>query len=149
MIKNTVDHVRSMSGQDTELEGKLISGLVNHHSMGAARRRGSVLSQKEMRCAEIVIGNLAEGLQTVKGTHSQDDVIAKKCTLRMCSSKTLVESRMARATGRMLNLHPHNIRTYAFARDEVLDEDAKKVLKRENHAIQTLDVSQTKFYKEF
>ncbi|KAL3681704.1 hypothetical protein R1sor_024660 [Riccia sorocarpa] len=116
MIKNTVDHVRSMSGQDTELE----------ESYGPSNRE-----------------------------------------------------------------HPRNIRTYAFGRDEVLDEDgaqiakwagakpdrkqradtlsaelrelilnwwsertrvspvAKKVLKRENHAIQTLDVSQTQFYKEF
>ncbi|KAL2630515.1 hypothetical protein R1flu_015201 [Riccia fluitans] len=184
MIKSTIDHVRNMTGEDTELECRLLSSLVNHHSMVTARKASSVLSEKEQRCAEMLLGNLAKGLATVKGTHSKDDVIAKKCTLRMCSSKTLVESRMARVSGRVLNLNPKNFRTFASGRDEVLNEEgdqidkwavvkpgrkarcdklllelkelivnwwiqrtrvspiAKHVLKHEDHAIHTLDISQ-------
>ncbi|KAL2632656.1 hypothetical protein R1flu_004135 [Riccia fluitans] len=47
MIKSTVDHVRNMIDEDAELECRLLSGLVNHHSMVTARKASSVLSEKE------------------------------------------------------------------------------------------------------
>ncbi|KAL3681457.1 hypothetical protein R1sor_024413 [Riccia sorocarpa] len=184
MVKETVDHVKRLSGRDVVIESRILSCFLDHPSMSQARAMASVMSQKEQQCVSLLLSNLAEGLQTVKGTHTQDDVISKKCTMRMCSCKNIIENRLGRASSRILKLNPRNIRTYAMGRAEVLDDDgqqigkwagikpgrkqrsdtlpqelkdlvvdwwtkmtrvspvAKHVLKRQNHAIHTLNVTQ-------
>ncbi|KAL3689564.1 hypothetical protein R1sor_015873 [Riccia sorocarpa] len=127
MVKETVDHVKRLSGRDVEIESRILSRFLDHPSMSQARAMASVMSQKEQQCASLLLSNLAEGLQTVKGTHTQDDVISKKCTMRMCSSASIIENRLGRASSRILKLHSRNIRTYAMGRAEVLDYDGQQI----------------------
>ncbi|KAL3688079.1 hypothetical protein R1sor_014388 [Riccia sorocarpa] len=83
MVKETIDHVKRLSRRDVEIESKILSRFLDHPSMSQARAMATVMSQKEQQCVSLLLSNLAEGLQSVKGTHTHDDVISKKCTMRM------------------------------------------------------------------
>ncbi|KAL2621660.1 hypothetical protein R1flu_001865 [Riccia fluitans] len=102
---------------------------MNHHEMKCARTLVSVYSEKELRCAKLLLENMAEGLSTVKGMHSQDDVIPKMCAMRMLSSNAIVGNRLCRAIGRMLKLAPQNLRVHALGRADVLDDEGKDFAK--------------------
>ncbi|KAL3688825.1 hypothetical protein R1sor_015134 [Riccia sorocarpa] len=67
------------------------------------------------------------GERTVKGTHTQDDVIAKKCALRMCSSKHIIDNRLGRQSSRCLKIAPRNIRIHANGMAAVLDENNTQI----------------------
>ncbi|KAL3686049.1 hypothetical protein R1sor_004071 [Riccia sorocarpa] len=127
MVKRSVDFIHDLSARNEELESRIVAGVVSHHELESARRLASVYSDKELRCAKMLLDNMTEGLRTVKGTHSQDDVIAKKCALRMLSSNNIVQHRLASASGRILNLAPRNFRIHALGRADVLDDENMQV----------------------
>ncbi|KAL2611510.1 hypothetical protein R1flu_023202 [Riccia fluitans] len=127
MVRRLVNFIRDLSGQDPELESRIVTGLMSHHEMKSARTLASVYSEKELRCAKLLLENMVEGLSTVKGTHSQDDVIAKMCAMRMLSSNAIVENRLCRVTGRMLKLALQNLRIHALGRADVLDDEGMQV----------------------
>ncbi|KAL3688360.1 hypothetical protein R1sor_014669 [Riccia sorocarpa] len=179
-----VDKLKSLSGESVEYESKILTRFLQHSTISKALKVGEIMSLKEQRAAKLLLANLATGLQIVKGTHTQDDVIAKKCALRMCSSKHIIDNRLGRQSNRCLKIAPRNIRIHANGRATVLDENrtqiekwagvkpgraqrsdilsaevrelvlnwwteetrvspiAKRVLKRQNHAIHTLDKTQ-------
>ncbi|KAL3687971.1 hypothetical protein R1sor_014280 [Riccia sorocarpa] len=41
-----------------------------------------IMSLKEQHIAKLLLANLSNGLQTVKGTHTRDDMIAKRCVVK-------------------------------------------------------------------
>ncbi|KAL3694813.1 hypothetical protein R1sor_008464 [Riccia sorocarpa] len=131
-IMEMVDKLKSLSGEIVEYESKILTRFLQHSTISKALKVGEILSLKEQRAAKLLLANLATGLQTVKGTHTQDDVIAKKCALRMCSSKQVKEL--------VLNWWTEETRVSPIA---------KRVQKRQNHAIHTLDKTQTEFYELF
>ncbi|KAL3682054.1 hypothetical protein R1sor_000076 [Riccia sorocarpa] len=181
-VLEMVDKLKSLSGESVEYESKILTCFLKHSSISKALKVGEIMSLKEQRAAKLLLANLATGLQIVKGTHTQDDVIAKKCALRMCSSKHIIDKRLGRQSSRCLKIALRNIRIHANGRAAVLDENntqigkwagvkpgraqrsdilsvelrelvlnwwtdetrvspiAKRVLKRQNHAIHTYHV---------
>ncbi|KAL3679059.1 hypothetical protein R1sor_022015 [Riccia sorocarpa] len=183
-VMQMVDKLKSLSGESVEYESKILTRFLQHSSISKALKVGEIMSLKEQCAAKLLLANLATSLQTVKGTHTQDDVIAKKYALRMCSSKHIIDNRLGRQSSRCLKIAPRNIRIHANGRASILDENntqigkwagvkpgraqrsdilsakvrelvlnwwteethvspiAKRVLKRQNHVIHTLDKTQ-------
>lgn len=52
------------------MESRVFAAFVNHPMMSNTRSLLSFMSQKEQQCVNLLLGNLREGLETVKGTHS-------------------------------------------------------------------------------
>ncbi|KAL3677095.1 hypothetical protein R1sor_027043 [Riccia sorocarpa] len=190
-VLEMVDKLKSLSDESIEYESKNLTHFLKHSSISKSLKVGEIMSWKEQRAAKLLLANLATSLKTIKGTHTQDDVIAKKCVLRMCSSKHIIDNRLDRQSSRCLKIAPRNIRIHANGRATILDENntqigkwagvkpgraqrsdilsvelrevvlnwwteetrvspiAKRVLKRQNHAIHTLDMTQTEFYELF
>ncbi|KAL3682494.1 hypothetical protein R1sor_000516 [Riccia sorocarpa] len=55
--------------------------FLNHSSIRKALKVGSIMSLKEQHIGKLLLPNLSNGLQTVKGTHTRDDMIAKRCVV--------------------------------------------------------------------
>ncbi|KAL3695600.1 hypothetical protein R1sor_009676 [Riccia sorocarpa] len=72
-----VDKLKSLSGESVEYESKILTRFLNHSSIRKALKVGSVMSLKEQHIAKLLLANLSNGLQTVKGTHTRDDMIVE------------------------------------------------------------------------
>ncbi|KAL3680145.1 hypothetical protein R1sor_023101 [Riccia sorocarpa] len=77
-----VDKLKSLSGEIVEYEPKILTRFLNHSSIRKALKVGSIMSLKEQHIAKLLLANLSNGLQTVKGTHTRDDMIAKRCIVK-------------------------------------------------------------------
>ncbi|KAL3700972.1 hypothetical protein R1sor_018994 [Riccia sorocarpa] len=135
-----VDKLKSLSGESIEYESKFLTHFLKHSSISKAFKVGPIMSLKEQHAVKLLLANLANGLQIVKGTHTQDDVIAKKCALRMCSSKHIIDKRLGRESSQVLKIAPRNMQTHVSL-------IAKRVLKHQNHVIHTLDTTQVIIFK--
>ncbi|KAL3681282.1 hypothetical protein R1sor_024238 [Riccia sorocarpa] len=73
-----VDKLKSLSGESVEYESKILIRFLNHSSIRKALKVGSIMSLKKQHIVKLLLANLSNGLQTVKGTHTRDDMIAKR-----------------------------------------------------------------------
>ncbi|KAL3698691.1 hypothetical protein R1sor_012767 [Riccia sorocarpa] len=70
-----MDKLKSLSGESVEYESKIFTRFLKHSSISKALKVGSIMSLKEQHAAKLLLANLATGLQTVKRTHTQYDMI--------------------------------------------------------------------------
>ncbi|KAL3681658.1 hypothetical protein R1sor_024614 [Riccia sorocarpa] len=128
MVKRSVNFIRDLSARDAELESRIVAGLVGHHEMKESRSLALVYSEKELRCAKLLLANMVEGLGTVKGTHSQDDVgkwAGAKPGRKQRSDSTLPELK--------------ELVVRWWTERTRVSPIAKNVLKRDNHVVHMLD----------
>ncbi|KAL3682197.1 hypothetical protein R1sor_000219 [Riccia sorocarpa] len=79
----------SLSSESVEYESKILTRFLNHSSICKALKVGSIMSLKEQHIAKLLLANLSNGLQTVKGTHTRDDMIAKRCVVKWAGSDVI------------------------------------------------------------
>ncbi|KAL3677337.1 hypothetical protein R1sor_027285 [Riccia sorocarpa] len=91
-----VDKLKSLSCESVEYESEILTRFLNHSSIRKALKVGSIMSLKEQHIAKLLLANLSNGLQTVKGTHTRDDMIAKRCVVKWTGSN-LVEPKSPEA----------------------------------------------------
>ncbi|KAL3677905.1 hypothetical protein R1sor_020861 [Riccia sorocarpa] len=82
-IIEMVDKLKSLSGESVEYESKILTRFFKHSSISKAFKVGSIMSLKEQHATKLLLANLATGLQTMKRTHTQDDMIHDDCK-EMC-----------------------------------------------------------------
>ncbi|KAL3683589.1 hypothetical protein R1sor_001611 [Riccia sorocarpa] len=90
-VMEMVDKLKSFSGESVEYESKILTRFLKHSSISKAFKVGSIMSLKEQRAAKLLLANLATSLQTVKRTHTQDDMIHDDCK-EMCREMGLGET---------------------------------------------------------
>ncbi|KAL3695536.1 hypothetical protein R1sor_009612 [Riccia sorocarpa] len=78
-VMEMVDKLKFLSGESVEYESKILTRFLKHSSISKTLKVGSIMSLKEQRAAKLLLANLATSLQTVKGTHTQDDMIHDDC----------------------------------------------------------------------
>ncbi|KAL3676155.1 hypothetical protein R1sor_026103 [Riccia sorocarpa] len=83
-----VDKLKSLSSKSVEYESEILTRFLNHSSIRKALKVGSIMSLKEQHTAKLLLANLSNGLQTIKRTHTQDDMIAKRCVVKWTSHCT-------------------------------------------------------------
>ncbi|KAL3688843.1 hypothetical protein R1sor_015152 [Riccia sorocarpa] len=66
-----VDKLKSLSGESVEYESKILTRFLNHSSIRKTLKIGSIMSLKEQHIAKLLLANLSNDLQTVKGTHTR------------------------------------------------------------------------------
>ncbi|KAL3691518.1 hypothetical protein R1sor_005169 [Riccia sorocarpa] len=90
-VMEMVDKLKSLSGESVEYESKILTRFLKHSSISKALKVGSIVSLKKQRAAKLLLANLATSLQTVKGTHTQDNMIHDDCK-EMCREMGLGET---------------------------------------------------------
>ncbi|KAL3695782.1 hypothetical protein R1sor_009858 [Riccia sorocarpa] len=78
-VMEMVDKLKSLSGESVEYESKILTHFLQHSTISKALKVGEIMSLKEQRAAKLLLANLATCLQTVKGTHTQDEMIHDDC----------------------------------------------------------------------
>ncbi|KAL3676357.1 hypothetical protein R1sor_026305 [Riccia sorocarpa] len=78
-VMEMVDKLKSLSCESVEYESKILTCFLKHSSISKALKVGEIMSLKEQRAAKLLLANLATGLQIVKRTHTQDDMIHDDC----------------------------------------------------------------------
>ncbi|KAL3697605.1 hypothetical protein R1sor_011681 [Riccia sorocarpa] len=89
-IIEMVDKLKSLSWKSLEYESKILTHFLNHSSIRKALKVGSIMSLKEQHVAKLLLANVSNGLQTVKRTHTQDNMIAKRCVVKWTRHGNLV-----------------------------------------------------------
>ncbi|KAL3689715.1 hypothetical protein R1sor_016024 [Riccia sorocarpa] len=82
-VMEMVDKLKSLSCESVEYESKILIRFLKHSSISKALKVGSIMSLKEQHVAKLLLANLATGLQTVKRTYTQDEMIHDDCK-EMC-----------------------------------------------------------------
>ncbi|KAL3692771.1 hypothetical protein R1sor_006422 [Riccia sorocarpa] len=82
-VLEMVDKLKSLSGESVEYESKILTRFLKHSSISKALKVGSIMSLKEQHVAKLLLAKLATDLQTVKRTHTQDEMIHDDCK-EMC-----------------------------------------------------------------
>ncbi|KAL3676563.1 hypothetical protein R1sor_026511 [Riccia sorocarpa] len=62
-----VDKLKSLFGESVEYESKILTCFLNHSSVRKTLKVGSIMSLKEQHIAKLLLVNLSNNLQTVKG----------------------------------------------------------------------------------
>ncbi|KAL3688947.1 hypothetical protein R1sor_015256 [Riccia sorocarpa] len=78
-VMEMVDKLKSLSSESVEYESKILTRFLKHSSISKALKVGSIMSLKEQHAVKLLLANLATGLQTMKSTHTQDDMIHDDC----------------------------------------------------------------------
>ncbi|KAL3684680.1 hypothetical protein R1sor_002702 [Riccia sorocarpa] len=77
-----VDKLKSLSRENVEYESKILTLFLSHSSIRKVLKIGSIMSLKEQHIAKLLLANLSNGLQIFKGTHTRDDMIAKRFVVK-------------------------------------------------------------------